>query len=60
MAGGGVRLFVLNRRAPGTLKGIEQSLEASLVESEEPASDVERGARVGLAYPPIPDAASTG
>jgi amino acid transporter len=51
MVGGGVWLYALNRRAPGTLTGIEQSLEAALDESIGPASDVEQGGRVGLAYP---------
>ena len=60
MVGGGAWLFMLNRRVPGTLKDIEHSLESSLVESEQPASDVERGARVGLAYPALGDAAGAG
>jgi amino acid transporter len=51
MLGGGVWLYALNRRAPGTLSDIEQSLEASLGESAAPAGDIEQGARVGLAYP---------
>ena len=42
---------MLNRRVPGTLVDIEASLEAALDESTAPASDVERGSRVGLAYP---------
>jgi amino acid transporter len=57
MAGEGTWLYVLNRRAPGTLTHIEQSLEASLDESVQPASDVELGSRVGLAYPAIQDVA---
>jgi amino acid transporter len=59
MLGGGVWLYVLNRRAPGTLSDVERSLEASLAASVEPASDVEHGARVGLAYPAIQGAAGT-
>jgi amino acid transporter len=56
MLGGGIWLYALNRRAPGTLGAIEGSLEAELQESTEPASDVEHGARVGLAYPAIQSA----
>jgi amino acid transporter len=60
MLGGGAWLYVLNRRAPGTLTAIEASLEASLEESAEPASDVELGGRVGLAYPAIQGAPAHG
>jgi hypothetical protein len=51
MLAGGSWLFVLNRRNPGTLTAIEESLEASLQESLVPASDVEAGARVGVEMP---------
>jgi amino acid transporter len=51
MLAGGTWLFVLNRRVPGTLTGIERSLEAALEESTFPASDVEEGSRVGLEMP---------
>ncbi len=51
LAAGGLWLYILNRRAPGTLSQIEASLEGALDESTAPASDVERGSRVGLAYP---------
>jgi amino acid transporter len=59
MLGGGVWLYALNRRAPGTLTGIEQSLEAALDASVAPASDVELGARVGLAYPAMQGAGAS-
>jgi hypothetical protein len=48
---GGSWLFVLNKRAPGTLVDIEASLEAALHASASPASDVESGSRVGLEMP---------
>jgi amino acid transporter len=51
MLAGGSWLFMLNRRAPGTLIAIENSLEAALQEDSHPASDVESGARVGLEMP---------
>ncbi len=51
MIAGGTWLFVLNRRVPGTLSGIEASLEAALDAGIEPASDVEAGGRVGLEMP---------
>jgi hypothetical protein len=53
MLGGGVWLYALNRRAGTTLSDIERSLEAELAASVQPASDVEAGGRVGLAYPSI-------
>jgi amino acid transporter len=51
MLAGGTWLFVLNRRVAGTLTAIEESLEAALVESLVPTSDVEQGARIGFAMP---------
>jgi hypothetical protein len=54
---GGTWLFVLNRRIPGTLTEIESSLEASLQESLNPASDIEEGARLGLEMPGLGGAA---
>jgi hypothetical protein len=59
LLGGGAWLYMLNRRAPGTLGEIEASLEAALQESTVPASDVERGARVGLAYPAVQGATAS-
>lgn len=56
MLGGGTWLYALNRRAPDTLDAIEGSLEAELQASVQPASDIEHGSRVGLAYPAIQSA----
>ena len=53
MLAGGSWLYMLNKRAPGTLDAIEASLEAALDESTGPASDIETGSRIGLEYPPI-------
>jgi len=51
MLTGGTWLFLLNQRSPGTLSGIETSLEEALQTSTHAASDVEEGARVGLEMP---------
>jgi amino acid transporter len=51
MLAGGGWLYVLNKRAPGTLTDIENSLEAALQVSAHPASDVEMGSRIGLELP---------
>lgn len=53
MAGGGLWLYVLNRRCPGTLAQIEHNLETELEASTVSASDVEEGGRVGLAMPAL-------
>jgi hypothetical protein len=57
--GGGGWLYLLNRRAPGTLTDIERDLEAALAAAPSPASDIEHGSRVGLAMPAIQGAAAT-
>jgi amino acid transporter len=59
MLGGGLRLYQMHRRAPGTLGEIQRGLEAALYESIAPASDVESGGRVGLAMPAIEGAMGT-
>jgi len=51
MIAGGAWLFVLNKRVPGTLGEIEDSLEAALKQHSHPSSDVEEGSRIGLDMP---------
>ena len=48
MLGGGTWLYVLNRRVPGTLRNIEQSLEAALADSAAVASEAAHGALDGV------------
>jgi amino acid transporter len=48
---GGVRLFILTRSVSGVLATIEADMEAELGFSAAPYSDIESGARVGLALP---------
>jgi amino acid transporter len=57
---GGSWLYALNRRAPGTLTDIENSLEAALDSSLEPASDIEHGSRVALGFPAMREATPAG
>jgi amino acid transporter len=53
MLAGGAWLFVLNKRTPGTLVAIEDSLEAALQQHSYPALDPDAASRAGLEMPAL-------